>query len=98
MGRTERELAEVLTVAELSRYQALVEIDGPWWGEREAALLQQLCSVQAAAGGADIPPEEFKIQWRVGPAAVDPPAGRLLPPNDGIAIFAARYGLPVIEG
>ena len=72
-----------------------MEIDGPWWGEREAAHLRQLCSVQAAAGGVSIPPDEFEIEWTVG--AAGEPAVRLLPPADGLALFAARHGLPVEE-
>lgn len=94
LGRTPAELLDVLTTADLALYQALVEIDGPWWGEREAAHLRQLCSVQAAAGGADIPAEQFNIEWRVG-ASAEAPDANLLPPCDGLEIFAARHGLDV---
>lgn len=96
LGRTPSELAEVLTAEDLALYQAFVEIDGPWWGEGHAALLRQLCSVSAAAAGANIPPDSFKIDWTVGPPG-DEPADNLLAPEDGIAIFAARHGLDVEE-
>jgi hypothetical protein len=94
LGRTRRELEDALTAEDLALYQALVEVDGPWWGEREAAYLRQLCSVQAAAGGASIPPADFAVEWRVGDDAGD---ANLLPPADGLALFAARHGLDVSE-
>jgi hypothetical protein len=94
-GRTTRELAEVLTAADLAEYQALVEIDGPWWGEREAAHLRQLCALQAAAGGTDSSPDDWEIEWQVGPA--DAPDVNLLAPEDGIKIMAAGFGLAVEE-
>ncbi len=94
LGRTPAELAEVLTARDLALYQALVEIDGPWWGEREAAMSRQLCSVQAAAAGASIPPDEFAIEWSVG-STPDRPAANLLPSSEGLALFAARHGAEV---
>jgi hypothetical protein len=97
LGRTPAELADVLTAADLALYQAIVEMDGPWWGAREAAYLRQLCAVQAAAGGASIPPDDFSIEWIVGAAAEGGPTCNLLPPTDGLAIFAARHGLDVTE-
>jgi hypothetical protein len=69
-------------------------VDGPWWGEREAAYLRQLCSVQAAAAGADLPPDKFAIEWAVGPAAPQEP---LLDAATGLRAFAARYGLTTEE-
>lgn len=88
-------LEETLTAEDLALYQALVELDGPWWGEREAAYLRQLCAVQAAAGGSRISAAEFAIEWRVGPADGD--AANLLPPEEGLALFADRHGLTVQE-
>jgi hypothetical protein len=87
------ELDQVLTAAEIGLWMAMVEIDGPWWGEREAALLRQLCSVQAAAAGADLPPDQFRVEWVVGESAAS--SENLLPPDDGLEILAARYGVPV---
>jgi hypothetical protein len=72
-----------------------VEIDGPWWGEREAAMMRQLCSVQAAATGTDIEPDRFAIEWTVGVSGDQP--RNLLPADDGLAIWAARHGLEVEE-
>ncbi|WP_162669683.1 hypothetical protein [Gemmata massiliana] len=98
LGRTPGELFEQLTATDLALYQALVEIDGPWWGEREAAHLRQIASVQAAAAGADVPPDQFEIEWRVGE---DAPATtsefNLLPAAEGILMFAAQNGLEVQE-
>lgn len=85
----------MLTAHDVALYQALVEIDGPWWGEREAAMMRQLCSVQAAAAGSDIEPDRFSIEWTVGPATST--AGNLLPAGDGLAVFAARHGLRLEE-
>ncbi|VTU02774.1 unnamed protein product [Gemmataceae bacterium] len=93
---TPAELEGRLTAADLSLYQALVEIDGPWWGEREAAMLRQLCSVQAAAAGSNIPPDQFAIEWTIGQGD-DAAAANLLPPADGLAAFAAHHGLHVSE-
>lgn len=89
-------LAELLTADDLALYQAWVEVDGPWWGEREAALLRQLCSVVAATSGSKIPPDDFKSEWTVGPAT-ETAGANLLPPADGLAIFAARHGLTLTE-
>jgi len=88
---TPAELEERLTPEDLALYQAWVELDGPWWGEREAAHLKQLCSVVAATAGADLPPDRFDTEWTVG-APGEAPAN-LLPPADGLAIWAARHGL-----
>ncbi len=94
LGRTRTELLETLTAEDLGFYQAVVEIDGPWWGEREAAHMEQLCSIQAAAAGADVEPDAFKIGWTVGaPGEHDQGGANLLPSNDGIELFAARFGL-----
>lgn len=93
LGRTPAELERTLTADELAEYQALVELDGPWWGEREAAHLRQLCSVQAAAAGADIPADQFQIEWALGSAG----GTNLLPSADGIALFAGAFGLDVVE-
>lgn len=92
LGRTVAELEAALTPADLALYQAVVEIDGPWWGEREAAHLRQLAAVQAAAAGAHVPADDFRIEWTLGPAAA---ADRLLPSNDGLELFAARHHLPI---
>jgi hypothetical protein len=98
LGRTPTELAEVLTAGDLALYQAAAEIDGPWWGEGIAAHLRQLCSVTAAASGASIPPDDFAIEWTVGGEDREArPAANLLPPVDGLEIFAARYGLDLVE-
>lgn len=97
LGRLPGELAELLTAEDLAAYQALVEIDGPFWGEGQAALLRQLCSIGAAQCGADIPPDDFAIEWTVGGKADDGPAAPLLDPNAGIEIFAARYGIELVE-
>lgn len=83
----------MLTTGDLAEYQALVEIDGPWWGEREAAYARRLCSLIAATGGADHAPDDFAITWSIGSAAE--PEGNFLPPADGLVIFAARYKLRV---
>ena len=96
LGRTPTELAEVLTLDDLALYQAAAEIDGPFWGEREAAHMRQLASVVAATRGADIPPDEFKIEWTIG--GPDAPPANLLPPAEGLELFAARIGLDVVEG
>lgn len=72
-----------------------MEVDGPWWGEREAAYLRQLAAVGAAAGGTSVSPDEFKLDWHVGPS--DAPPANLLSPDDGLAIFAARHGLELSE-
>lgn len=93
MGRTVAELESLLTPADLALYQAVVEVDGPWWGEREASYLRQLAAVQAAAAGAAVPAERFRIDWALGPAA----AADLLPSNDGLALFAARHELPITQ-
>lgn len=91
LGRLPDELAEVLTAGGLAEYQALCELDGPWWGEREAAHLRQLCAIQSAAGGVSASPDEFAIEWTVGtpPAAAD--VINLVPFEDGIQILAAQY-------
>lgn len=93
MGRTRGELVELLTADDLALYQALVEIDGPFWGKRETAMMAQLCSLQAAAGGVHIPADEFEIEWRVGESAEA--GGNMLAPAEGLELFAALHGLKV---
>ncbi|MDY3558124.1 hypothetical protein R5W23_000845 [Gemmata sp. JC673] len=92
LGRLPDELERVLTAAQLAEYQALVELDGPWWGEREASYLRQLCSVTAAAAGAQIPADQFQIEWTIGATPVN-----LLPSADGLALFADCFGLGIEE-
>lgn len=75
-------------------FQAAIEIDGPFWNEGLAAHLRQLCSITAAGAGADLPPDEFAIEWGIGAAGEAPPANEL-PPAEGLELFAARYGLDV---
>ncbi len=96
LGRLPHELEHALTAEDLALYQALVEIDGPFWGQRETQMIARLCSVVAATAGANLPPDEFEPEWTVGPAG-DAPAGNLLPPADGLALLAARYGFAVAE-
>lgn len=96
MGRTPGELAEVLTARELALFQAAVEIDGPFWGAREAAYMRQLTSVNAAAAGASVSPDELEIEWRVGgPGETGGP--NLLDPADGLSMFAAMHGRQLSE-
>jgi hypothetical protein len=84
------DLAELLTLDQLNAFLALVEIDGPFWGEREAAASRLLCSVVAATAGAEVDPDRFRQEWTLG---ADAPAGvNLLKSADGVALFAARYG------
>lgn len=68
-----------------------MEIDGPYWGERDAAYFRQLCSLSAAANGVVIPPDDFELKWTLGPA--DGPPVNLIPPEIGLEIFAARHGV-----
>lgn len=82
-----------MTARDVALYQAWVEVDGPWWGEREDAQLRQLCSISAAAAGVPTPPDEFRLEWQLGGA--DGPAVNLLSPADGLAAFAAINGLDV---
>ena len=96
LGGTPAELEARLTVGDLALYQALVEIDGPWWGEREAAMLRQLCSVQAAAAGSALTPDTLPIEWSVGAPNVSP-TGNLLPPAAALPALAAHHGLAVEE-
>lgn len=97
LGRTPTELAEVLTAADLSLYQAVTEIDGPWWGESETAHLRQLTAVTAAAGGVPIPSDEFRITWTVGGDSGPGEGVYLLDPADGLKMWAQSYGLTVTE-
>ena len=94
MHATPSELADRLTAADLALYQAWAEEDGPWWGEREAAYLRTLCSVTAAAaGGADVAPDDFRLTWSAGPAE----PVELLDAEAGLRVFAAKHGLAVTE-
>ena len=96
LRRTPAELAQVLTLGELVGYQALVELDGPWWLEGTAAYLRQLSSVIAASVGAQIPDERFTIEWEIG--GQESPRVNLLPAADGLAILAGRLGAELVEG
>lgn len=69
-----------------------MEIDGPWWGEREVAYLKQVCAVIAASRGVAGSPDDYAIEWVFGDSVA-----RLLPANEGLAILAERYGLEVIQ-
>lgn len=93
LGATPAELLDRLTAEDLALYQAAVEIDGPWWGAREAAYFRQLTSVTAAAAGCDLPADQLDIEWTVGRPAEA--AGVLFTPAEGIALFASRHGLAV---
>jgi hypothetical protein len=99
LGKSPRWIEEELTAEDLAHYQAAVEIDGPWWcGEHVAGHVRELCSITAAAGGVSIPPDEFKVPWAVGARDPDQAAGfNLIPPEDGLAAFAARHGLDLVE-
>lgn len=101
MGRTRAELEELLTAADLALYQAVVEIDGPWWGAREAAHLRQIAAVTSRAAGADVQPEDFEIEWRVGKGPDqgegEQPGPNLLPAVDGMRMMAAAAGLTLTE-
>lgn len=54
-----------------------------------------MTSTVAATGGADVPPDRYRLDWTLG--AVEDAAGvNLLPPADGLALWADRYGLDVV--
>jgi len=106
LGRLPGELAEVLTAADVAAYAAMVELEGPWWGEREAHAIRELCSVVAATAGVSIAAEQFRHSWTVGPraapeASADDQAGAdqadQFTGAEGLQLFAAAYGLDVVR-
>jgi TolB-like protein len=95
LGRLPAELAELLTLDDLAAYQALVELDGPFWLEGTAAQLRILTSVVAATAGAELPADRFAIEWNLGRRDAAEVVN-LLPPADGLALWAGRYGLDLV--